>query len=216
MTDDMLRKNLNWLMETRRLNATKLAKEMRGKGMVVSQPTLHRVIKGESKSPNEGLIKQLADFFNYPIAELRYSDISGKNVELSQGPKLHGMVPLISWVSAGHWTGIQDIDYEPETWFPSPKKNCDGMFALRVSGISMVPKFQAGDIVFVDPDAAQDDGKVVIAVMPSSGATMKQLVYADGKPYLKALNPDWPGDKFIKVEDDVYIVGVVIGKWVEC
>lgn len=170
--------------------------------------------------PLEGIAKVAS------ALSLTADDLVNKNIDqliaqvtgeaLSPGPTITGMVPLISWVAAGHWTGTQDIDYEPETWLPSPKKNSTGIFALRVSGISMEPKFQDGDIVFVDPDAAQDDGKIVVAVTPAAGATMKQLVHADGKPYLKPLNPDWPGDKFIKVEDDVYIVGVVIGKWVEC
>ena len=214
-------RNLEWLMLRNHLNPTSLAakmKELTPKDKKsVSQSSIQRIMSGESKDPRDGTLEKIAEYFGYTLKDLKHSDLTGEPT-LSQGPEIRGMVPLISWVAAGQWNGLESIDYEPEQWFPCPKKNCENMFALRVSGDSMEPKFQDGDIVFVDPDATADECRIVIAVKASGcGATMKQLVKIDGDTWLKAINPDWPQDKrYMPLESDTYIVGVVIGKWVEC
>ena len=136
------------------------------------------------------------------------------NVE--QGPDIHEQVPLISWIQAGEWCEIVD-NFHPgdaEQWLPSPKKSSSKTYALRVRGISMEPKFQAGDIIFVDPEASYDHGKyVVVRLEAEKEATFKQLVIEGEKKYLRPLNPDWP-EKIIPVNGSATICGVVIGKWV--
>lgn len=173
--------------------------------------------------PLDGAAK-VAAALHITLDDLVYTDINKlitrgetNNNNLSEGPEIRGMVPLISWVAAGKWTGPQDIDSSVETWLPCPKKNNGNMFALRVDGDSMEPKFFSGDIVFVDPDASPDYGRIVVAVRATAGATMKQLVNVDGKPWLKALNPDYtPKMRYYELAEGDYIVGVVVGKWVDC
>jgi SOS-response transcriptional repressor LexA len=127
-------------------------------------------------------------------------------------------VPLISWVQAGFWMEqdfVRDLN-EVEAWFPSPKKVGGRSFALRVRGASMEPKFQDGDIIFVDPDVPADHGRNVVAMVVDTGeTTFKHLIVEGSYRYLMPLNKDWPGPKFMEVDDNVRICGVVVGKWVD-
>lgn len=133
------------------------------------------------------------------------------------GPDIRGYVPLISWVQAGAWNTIIDnlAPGDAEEWLPCPKRFGPHAFALRVRGLSMEPRYQAGDIIFVDPDARAEHGKhVVVRLDDEREATFKQLVVEGGQRFLRALNPDWPGPKLILIEGNATICGVVIGKWV--
>lgn len=137
------------------------------------------------------------------------------NVE--PGPDLRGNVPLISWVQAGNWETVID-NFAPgdaEDWLPCPRKFGAHAFALRVRGVSMEPRYQDGDIIFVDPDAQAEHGKnIVVRLDDEHEATFKQLVMEGGQKFLRALNPDWPGPKLIPINGNATICGVVIGKWV--
>ena len=141
----------------------------------------------------------------------------GHLANVEPGPPIRGQVPLISWVQAGTWCGIVD-NFAPgdaEEWLPCPRKFGPHTFALRVRGLSMEPRYQAGDIIFVDPDARADHGKhVVVRLDDEQEATFKQLVVEGGQRFLRALNPEWPGPKIIPIDGTATICGVVIGKWV--
>lgn len=123
-------------------------------------------------------------------------------------------IPVISWIQAGDFCDAED-PFEPgyaEEWVIGPEKCSKNAYALRVRGISMEPRFREGEVVIVDPDRAADPGKFVIAKKTGSqGATLKQLIYEDSSPYLKAINPAWP-EQIIKIDQDWHICGVVIGK----
>jgi SOS-response transcriptional repressor LexA len=127
-------------------------------------------------------------------------------------------VPLISWVQAGHWAEAIDNHAvgDAECWMPCPKKVGPHAFALRVSGSSMEPKYQNGDIIYLDPDVqAQHGSNVVVRLDDVGEVTFKQLVIEGEEKFLRPLNPDWPGPKFIKINGNATICGVVIGKWSE-
>ena len=145
----------------------------------------------------------------------KFSQEADANVE--PGPDLRGNVPLISWVQAGNWEAVID-NFAPgdaEDWLPCPRKFGPHAFALRVRGVSMEPKYQDGDIIFVDPDAQAEHGKnIVVRLDDEHEATFKQLVMEGGQKFLRALNPDWPGPKLIPINGNATICGVVIGKWV--
>ncbi len=132
------------------------------------------------------------------------------------GPAIRGAVPLISWVQAGEWSQIVD-NFSPgdaEDWMPCPRRFGPRTFALRVRGISMEPKYQDGDIIFVDPDAQVEHGKnVVVRLDDECEATFKQFMVEGNRRYLRALNPAWP-NPVLQIDGEATICGVVIGKWV--
>lgn len=130
-------------------------------------------------------------------------------------------VPVISWTTAGSWAEVSD-PFEPgdaDEWIPCPVKHGPNTYALKIRGESMRnpegrPTYDHGDIIFVDPDLEAKPGdRVIVRLDDQKDATFKQLVIEDGKKFLKALNPDWK-PRYIEINGDATMCGVVIGKWV--
>jgi len=189
----------------------------------IGQTTVGRILRGEV-DPSAENMRKIADAFKTTVEYLltgsitvvrKFAQEADANVE--PGPDLRGNVPLISWVQAGNWEAVID-NFAPgdaEDWLPCPRKFGPHAFALRVRGVSMEPKYQDGDIIFVDPDAQAEHGKnIVVRLDDEHEATFKQLVMEGGQKFLRALNPDWPGPKLIPINGNATICGVVIGKWV--
>lgn len=133
-----------------------------------------------------------------------------KNTEI--GPDITGQVPLISWVTAGQWTEVIDSfnPSEAEDWFDCPVKHGPKTYVLRIKGASMEPRFHEGWLIFVDPDREPANGDfVVVRLEDSSEATFKKLRIEGGEMWLEALNPAWP-ERFIRLDPDAIICGVVI------
>lgn len=132
-----------------------------------------------------------------------------------------GAVPRISWVQAGSWADVAD-PYQPgeaEEWLPCPVKHGPRTYCLTVRGQSMFnpegrPSYAEGDIIFVDPDRDANHGdRVIVRLDDQQEATFKQLLIEDGRKLLKALNPNWP-DRYMPINGNATICGVVIGRWV--
>jgi SOS-response transcriptional repressor LexA len=76
----------------------------------------------------------------------------------------------------------------------------------------MEPRFNEGDLIFVDPHAEPGHKKfVVVRSNESMEATFKQLIVEENRRYLKALNPDWP-DRIVAIGENTTICGVVVFK----
>lgn len=130
-------------------------------------------------------------------------------------------VPLISWVQAGVWSDVAD-PFQPgdaEEWLPCPVRHGPRTYCVRVRGDSMHnpsgrPSYADGDIIFVDPDRGAKAGdRVIVRLDDHAEATFKQLLVEDGRKMLKALNPEW-SPRYIEINGNATITGVVIGKWV--
>lgn len=132
-----------------------------------------------------------------------------------------GAVPRISWVQAGCWADVAD-PFQPgeaEEWLPCPVKHGPRTYCLTVRGQSMFnpegrPSYAEGDIIFVDPDRDANHGdRVIVRLDDQQEATFKQLLIEDGRKLLKALNPNWP-ERYMPINGNATICGVIIGKWV--
>lgn len=142
------------------------------------------------------------------------SKLSNKktNTNIEAGPIIHQYVPEINWVQAGDWTITED-DTGDGPMHPCPVKCSNLTFALRIKGDSMEPRFEEGDLIFIDPEQLDpSSGKFIVAQMEgNSEATFKQLQITDGQKMLKALNPDYPPDmRYVKINGNCRIVGTVV------
>lgn len=105
------------------------------------------------------------------------------------------LVPLISSVQAGSWTGNVDThamggDVE-RIACDSPIS--EAAFALKIAGPSMEPRFIDGDVIIVDPLAAPIPGDFVVAKRTGTDDTTFKK-YRQKTPQeieLVALNPDY-------------------------
>lgn len=116
------------------------------------------------------------------------------------------MVPLVGRVTAGQpILAVEEIvDY-----IPYPTKDAEGLFALKVKGLSMKNAgILDGDIVVADKNAPCKNGDIIIG-MDGEGATVKRLLLKDGKVIFMPENPDF---------DPIYpekpsVLGKVVGSF---
>ena len=79
-------------------------------------------------------------------------------------------------------------------------------FALQVLGDSMIPEFQSGVVIIVDPEGIVRDGAYVVA-LHNDEYTFRQYRYYEGKHFLAPLNDLY---ETVEVSGPQVIKGVVV------
>lgn len=130
---------------------------------------------------------------------------------VSVGPKITGMVPILNKVNAGMYREIIDSEPDGIEHVASAVPTKRYTFALRVEGDSMEPKFPEGMVLIVEPEADPLPNDYVIAVNGDAEATFKQLVKDGGEWFLKPLNPRYP----IKPLGSAKVIGVIVGAQIQ-
>lgn len=106
-------------------------------------------------------------------------------------------------VSAGFGNPL-DEPPEEEIEIPDTPENRRGDYVVRVSGNSMTPAFNDGDLVLVEKSARVDEGDIGIFVLNGESYIKKQ-----GVDELISLNPDYPPKPYTR-SDSVQCCGKVI------
>ncbi|PQV51847.1 LexA family transcriptional regulator [Paraburkholderia sp. BL21I4N1] len=189
--------------------------------------------ESDRSAPANDKLVRLAEVLSTSVEEL-LSDSGGKQPVITQS-KTHisstlnphhvaatdapaGRLPVISWVQAGQWGEIVNNlrDEAIEEWVVCPFQ---GDFVLPVVGESMFNP--GGDLSFRDGDRIsvstgvepRHKGLVIAKRKNEASATFRQLLIEnDGVLMLQTLNTSWP-ERYIKVDRDVEIIGVVTGQW---
>jgi len=197
----------------------------------VPQPTIHRIVTGESKSPRSGNLQKLADALGMSVIELTYGAAVGNaysrspqvgdavradpNVETTAQPIRYYRYPVIGYGQAGSWTECV-VPYAPgdEKQEATDYQAKGRAFWLEIKGDSMTappgvtPSIPEGTLVLIDPGIEAIPGKLVVAQLDESNeATFKKLIEDGGHRYLKALNPAYP---LIPINGNCRIVGVAV------
>lgn len=165
------------------------------------------------KNPTKGIGDQIAreieialklpsGYLDMPFGIMDFRDAT---ILRNTGRKL----PVIGSIAAGAWCEL-DSGFDPadaEEWIDAPGPVGPRAFILRVEGMSMEPKFVAGDKIVVDPSLEALPGHFVAAKRSrDQAATLKQLRQEGTELYLYALNPDWP-ERIIKLTEEWSICG---------
>ena len=207
-----IRENLAELMRQRRMNPHSLAA-----ATGVKQPTIYRILEGESLTPRDATLQPLASYFGVSIEQLRYGQAMGvANVSEHGVPEAapgERVAPVISWVQAGEWCEASDpypAGYSDE-WERVPDQAGKHAIWLRVVGDSMTApsglSIPEGMLILVDPDYPAISGRLVVAKLTDSQqVTFKRLVEDAGRRYLKPLNPAYP---MVEINGNCRIIGTV-------
>jgi len=163
----LIARNLDVLMRRENTNPTKLEKETK-----VPQPTIHRILSGESKDPRTGTLQPLADYFGVSVSDLRVVDLSASgtgeprqtgatiSIKTDEMPDHIHAIPLLNahgsmgggaYPDATEYT-IAEIDVT-ETWLRQTLPTISAPANLRLMtglGDSMTPTYRNGDTLFVD------------------------------------------------------------------
>ena len=186
----------------------------------VSRPTIGNWIEGKSAPTGENLTN-LANALkvdpNWLMSGKKSQVRLDNNVDISQKIPFDGRpIPVISWVAAGSFGPIATVlkDAEVDEYLPPIKECGKNGYGLVVTGISMSPKFEPEDRIYVNPDFQVSDLKtgdlVIVSCTGDNEATFKQLIIEGTTKYLKPLNPKWD-EQIIKLTEDCRLVGKVVG-----
>lgn len=186
----------------------------------VSRPTIGNWIEGKSAPTGENLTN-LANALkvdpNWLMSGKESQARFDNNVDVSQRIPFEGRpVPVISWVAAGSFGSIETVlkDAEVDEYLPPIRECGKNGYGLVVTGISMSPKFEPEDRIYVNPDFQVSDLKtgdlVIVSCTGDNEATFKQLIIEGTTKYLKPLNPKWD-EQIIKLTEDCRLVGKVVG-----
>ncbi len=98
------------------------------------------------------------------------------------------MVPLVGRITAGKpILAVEEI----ENYIPYPSRDAEGLFALRVVGLSMRDAgILDGDIIVADKNKPCRSGDIVVG-MDGDEATVKRLLIKNGKIIFMPENPDF-------------------------
>ena len=161
------------------------------------------------------MVAALAGRGDPPISELEILALGGPLLERQTVRN----IPVVSYVHAGKWTEISD-PYEKGNGFDYIRADRHvgaKAFALEIRGTSMLPIFQEGDRVIIDPEIEPSPGDFVVAKEEmEEAATFKQYrprgVDAKRRPIieLRPLNDAWPA-----IIIDSHNPGRIIGTMVE-
>lgn len=199
----------------KKMNEKNLGENELGRRSGVPQPTIHRILSGESNTPRKGNVEKLARCLGVTPEWLLFGTNHGNVVSVSPPHREAKEYPVISWVAAGAWTESCDnvqLGMNVEKLISHENAGPHGYW-LEVMGDSMTPAhgngFTPGMRILVQPEGFDlVSGKFYIARLGSSGdTTLKQYVRDAGMQYLKPLNPEF---KMIVMSDDVQIIGRVI------
>lgn len=142
------------------------------------------------------------------LEEMGYITVDRRN---SRGIKItaeapSSMVPLVGRITAGKpILAVEEI----EDYIPFPSKDAEGLFALKVVGLSMRDAgILDGDIIVADKNRPCKSGDIVVG-MDGDSATVKRLLIKDGKIIYMPENPDFEP---IHPEDPM-ILGKVVGSY---
>ncbi|AKR78427.1 MULTISPECIES: LexA family protein [Edwardsiella] len=196
----------------------------RRKELKLSQVSLSKVVgvsnvaisqwERDETSPRGDALLNLAEALQCSAEYLVNGGDVDHNIEFRKERTQKGMYPVISWVSAGQWS--EAIEAYPimavDRWYGTTEECHASSFWLDVKGDSMTSpvglSIPEGMAILVDPEAAPDNGKLVVAKLVNDNeATFKKLVIDSGRRFLKPLNPQYP---MIEINGNCQIIGVVV------
>lgn len=144
----------------------------------------------------------MADDMEVDISESKDAPLPANILPIM--PESGQRIRILGEIAAGKPIFMEE-DYE--TWVPAPMK---ADFALIVRGDSMLPTYMDGDVVYIREQPSVDDGQVA-AVAVDDSATLKHVYrWMDGLN-LVSDNPAYPPIYVDPSEQDVRVLGIVVG-----
>lgn len=165
--------------------------------------------KAGKKRIAEDMVGIIEQAFSLPPGWL---DASSATTNAKHGAAVHGEIPVLSLKQAPLIAGEEAIQaHHYQQTIPCPVPASADAFAFTVEGISMEPRFLAGDIVICDRKITLTHGRYVIANQAGGDMLFRQYVEEGSRGFLRAVNPAWP-EPLISINDHWTIHAVALCK----
>lgn len=163
--------------------------------------------RGE-RDVSTALLRQICLTLNVSSDDLINTDKPNAEI-ISHGQNIY-QIPVFESVSAGFgaYACSDVIDYL-HLYIANPADVPD-MLCIKVSGVSMFPKIEDGDIIVVRKQSSVDSGSIAVVLVDDEEGFVKRVVYDDDIIELQSINPEY-APKIFKGADvlRVRVVGLV-------
>lgn len=187
-----------------------MTQEELAKTLGLNKSTIQRYESGKIEKIKLPIIEAMANALGVsPEYLAAKSDISENNIEVLPNSKIH-MIPVFETVSAGFGAYANDyiIDYIPI--YIANISDVPDMMCIKVSGDSMYPKIEDGDIIVVRRQPCVDNGQIAVILIDGEDGVVKKI--NSGKDFIEliSINPMYPPRRFEGKETErIRIVGLV-------
>lgn len=212
LTHEQVWRALDALARENRLSVSGLARNA-GLDPTSFNKSKRHTADGRKRWPSTESLSKALKATNTSIADfVRLIDTGGPDRPLRQSRDGSGSYPLIGFAEAGVGGYFDDSGFPAgQGWeqIDFPARGKASIFALEVSGDSMMPLYRDGDIVLIDPDTRVRKGDRVV-VRTLEGEVMAKLLERknDKEVRLKSLNPDHE-DRVIPHSDVDWIARII-------
>lgn len=181
----------------------------------VNKSTVMRWERGETGKINMPTLQFLAKHFHVSVEWLLGKDVSTPSGDWLQQ---HGMVqqqsvmlPILGAVRAGSGGIVEEEVIGHEAVDPATLQTGEQYFWLRVSGDSMTPSINDGDLVLVRRQASVENGQYAVLLVNNEEGLVKRIAYGPDWIELQSVNPYYPPRRFVGEDTGaVHILGKVI------
>lgn len=163
---------------------------------------------GKRQADYETLLK-IAEEFQVSVAALLGREESNIGAVFQDGFR---MIPVFETVAAGLGAYADDhvTDYMP--FRIASDSEAAETIAIRVSGDSMYPKIEDGDIIQVHKQETVDSGDIAVILIDGTEGVVKRVYFGRDFVELVSINPNYPPRRFQGAEmEQIRIVGLVKG-----
>lgn len=198
---------LNKLAKNRDLTPSEIARRTN-----VPQPTVHRILSGQSEDPKITIIRKIAECLGTTLAEIEGAEERKQSYLIKESSPIYNQkknVPLLDWDQI-----TNEKAKKIALTIPCPTDHGPNTFATRVKDNTMTAQYgrsyPEGSIIFIDPDQAHKakSGDRVLALIEGTIPTFKLYGETDGERYLQSINLQYP-----IITREFEITGLVIGMW---
>ena len=186
-----------------------LTLEQVGNAVGVSKTTVRKWEIGYIENLKRDKIENLAKVLHISPVTLITGNVENNSNIIPQKAK---MIPVYESVSAGFGAYADNyiVDYMP--LIMNCEEEAKNTICIKVSGDSMYPKIEDGDIIQVLKQPYVDNGRVGVFLIDGENAVVKKAVYSDKGDCIElhSFNPEYKTRKFEGNEiDRICVLGMV-------
>lgn len=200
------------LCQDKGINVTQMCKDVH-----ISRSALTDLKKGRSQSLSQDYLNRVADYFGVSIdyivgnepKRFKIADLFTASPEHSLSVEQSYSIPIFASVSAGFgaYASSDIIGYMPIVITNS--FDVDDTICIKVTGDSMYPKIEDGDIITVRKQATVDNGQIAV-VRIGDECVVKKVELNHDSLKLISINPEYKDRVIAGADlDGVEIVGLV-------
>lgn len=166
----------------------------------------------DDSEPSDEELALIAAAYGIDLGVLLWSSFETapiSNASPLPADKIH-MIPIFESVSAGFgaYACSDVIDYMP--LYIQNRSDVPDMLCIKVTGDSMYPKIEDGDIIVVRRQDSVDSGSIAVVLVDEDQGYVKKVIYDEKTIELHSINPEYAPKIFRGAEVlRVRVVGIV-------